>query len=176
MKRMLWWILSLVFLFGFLTASAENMGPFPTLGISDTSFLLNLQNDLTSVFGYGVISTEGLKISEDEISWKISPATQIIANVQDGEIQHIRVFGGKDLNNSIELILVGSCTISALYDGKINLDRACAVLLQALDKEAFVADDMRFRMGSSGVDTDYELVIAPEALFRDDNQTKGEEE
>lgn len=175
MKRMLCWVLSLVFIFGSLAASAENMGPFPTLGISDTSFILNLQNDLTSTFGYGVISTDGLKISENEISWEISPATHIIANVQDGEIQHIRVFGGKDLNNSIELILVGSCTISALYDGKITLDRACAVLLQALDKEAFVADDMRFRMGSSGVDTNYELLISPEALFHKDEQPEGEE-
>ena len=176
MKRMLCWVLSLIFIFGSLTASAGSTEPLPTLGISDTSFLLNLQNNLISAFGYGVISTEGLDANDDEIEWEISSATHIYANVEDGVIQHVRVSGGKELNNSFELIMVCSCTISAIYEGKISLDRACAIMLQALYNDTFVADDMRFRMGTLNTKTDFELIVAPEALFHKDDQPEGEEE
>jgi len=67
-------------------------------------------------------------------------------------------------------------TISAIYEGKISLDRACAIMLQALYNDTFVADDMRFRMGTLNTKTDFELIVAPEALFHKDEQPEGEEE
>ena len=178
MKQIISWFLSLILIFTSTAAIAETDIPeaLPTLGISDMTFLLNLQNNLYSTYGYGVISSDGLEVNDDYINWQVSPATSVYANVENGEIQHIRVFGGKDLNNSFELIMISSCVIASIYDGAITLDRACAVMLQALNKEAFIVDDMRFRMGSSDVNLNYELLIVPEALFEDKEQTEGDEQ